>query len=113
VHKDTSYSPLFIAPDSVTAGKHMEAIRESVGDFEYLCLLRDRVGALERTQPRHKLLPQARKLLAGAAGRVLSARGAKISEYKAPEMAWDKPRDRACVDVVRIEIGEMLEKLRY
>ena len=112
VQKDTSYSPLFIAPDSVTAGKHMEAIRESVGDFEYLCMLRDRVGELERTQPRHKLLSQARKLLAGAADRVLSARGAKISEYKAPEMAWDKPRDRACVDVVRIEIGEMLEKLR-
>ncbi|MFV2066994.1 MAG: discoidin domain-containing protein, partial [Pirellulales bacterium] len=37
--KRVSYTPLFLTPDSVTAGKHMEAIRESVEDFEYLAML--------------------------------------------------------------------------
>jgi hypothetical protein len=112
VQKDTSYTPLFMTPDSVTPAKHMEAIRESVGDFETLSMLRDRVSELEQRQPQHKLLPRAKALLAGAADRVLSARGATISEYATREMRWQAPRDRGCADRVRIEVGEMLEKLR-
>jgi hypothetical protein len=112
VPKDTSFTPLFMTPDSVTAGKHMEAIRESVGDFEYLSMLRDRVAELEQRQPRHPLLPRARALLASAADRVLSAPGATIAAYEVSEMRWPAPRDRNLADVVRIEVAEMLEKLR-
>ncbi len=110
--QDTSYTPLFMTADSVTAGKHMEAIRESAGDFETLAMLQDRVRELEQQQPRHRLLPQARTLLANAASRVLSARGASLAEYKRQEMDWNRPRDRDMADAVRIEVAEMLEKLR-
>ncbi|MEN6304677.1 MAG: hypothetical protein ABFD96_18240 [Armatimonadia bacterium] len=112
VQQDTSYTPLFMDKDSVTAGKHMEAIRESVGDFEYLCMLRDRVSEFEKQEPKHKLLPRAKALLAGVPGRVLSSRGATIDGYNVSEMRWAAPRDRGAADAVRIEIGEMLEKLR-
>jgi hypothetical protein len=112
VQKDTAYTPLFMDRDSVTAGKHMEAIRESVGDFEYLSMLRDRVSELAQRQPGHKLLPRANALLAGAADRVLSAPGARITDYNVTEMAWQAPRDRGSADTVRLEIGEMLERLR-
>jgi len=112
VQKNTAYTPLFMTPDAVTPAKHMEAIRESVGDFETLAMLRDRVREIEQRQPQHKLLPQAQALLAGAADRVLSAPGAGLAEYSVTQMSWQAPRDRGCADRVRLEIGAMLEKLR-
>ena len=104
VSKRTSFTPLFLGRDSVTPGKHMEAIRESVEDFEYLSMLRDRIAAVENRQPIHALLTQAKKLLAGAADRVLLAEDAS-------ELEWRAPKDRSVADLVRVEIGEMLEKL--
>jgi len=112
IPKNAAYTPLFLGPDSATAGKHMEAIRESVGDFEYLAMLRDAVTDLEKRRPGHGLLAAARVLLAGAANRVLTAPGATISEYHSSAMRWQIPRDRGRADAVRLEIGEMLEKLK-
>ncbi|HJN14026.1 MAG TPA: hypothetical protein QGH10_00970 [Armatimonadota bacterium] len=112
VAKDAAYTPLFIGPDSATPGKHMEAIRESVGDFEYLAMLRDAVAGLEQQRPGHRLLRRAKALLAGAPEQVLTAPGATISEYNTSEMRWQVPRDRSQADLVRIEIGELLEKLK-
>jgi hypothetical protein len=34
-----SFTPLFITADSVVAGKHLEALREGVEDYEYLVML--------------------------------------------------------------------------
>ena len=112
VPQDTAYTPLFLGHDFATPGKHMEAIRESVGDFEYLAMLRDAVAGLEQRQPDHRLLRQAEALLAGAADRVLTAPGCPISEYHVSEMRWRAPRDREQADAVRGEIGELLEKLK-
>ena len=99
------YTPLFLGVDSATPGKHMEAIRESVADFEYLAMLRDRVAWLEKRQPAHEFLPEAKVLLANAADRVLSAEGAT-------EMQWQTEKDRSVADRVRVEIGTLLEKLK-
>ncbi len=101
----TAYTPLFMSADSVTPGKHMEAIRQSVGDFEYLCMLRDRVAQLEANQPNHPLLPQARALLTDAPQRVLGAPGAT-------SLKWEDEKDTTIADAVCIEIGEMLERLK-
>lgn len=99
----TSYTPLFLDADSVTPGKHMEAIRESVEDFEYLAMLRDRVADLER-RGGHRLLARAKALLADAPQRVLGAEGAT-------DLTWNKAKNRRLADAVRIEIGAMLEAL--
>jgi hypothetical protein len=101
----TAYAPAFVGPDSVTAGKHMEAIRESVGDFEYLARLRQRLADVAKATPNHALLPAARELLATAPARVLAA-------AKANELNWRDPKDRTLADTVRIEVGEMLERLK-
>lgn len=103
--KRTAYSPLFLAPESVTPGKHMEAIRESVEDFEYLVLLRRRVEELVQAAPGHPRLPAARALLAEAVPRVLGAE-------HAADLEWRAPKDRSLADTVRIAIGEMLEQLK-
>jgi hypothetical protein len=100
-----AYTPTFIGPDSVTAGKHMEAIRESVEDFEYLVQLRQRIAAVGEATPNQALLPAARALLAEAPARVLGAPGASA-------LQWRDPKDRSLADTVRIEIGEMLEKMK-
>jgi hypothetical protein len=99
-----SYAPLFLTRDSVTPGKHLESLREGLQDFEYLVMLRDRVEALTAAGSVHALLPQARDLLAEAPVRVIRAPGAG-------ETGWREARDRSVADTVRIEIGEMLEKL--
>ncbi|NLF19321.1 MAG: hypothetical protein GX595_19000 [Lentisphaerae bacterium] len=103
--KRTAYAPAFVAPSSVTAGKHMEAIRESVGDFEILAMLRDRVDALARTAPQDARLERARALLAAAPARVLGAEGVD-------DLTWSDPKDRGIADTVRIEVAEMLEALK-
>jgi len=101
----TSYTPVFLGPDSVTAGKHMEAIRESVGDFEYLTLLRRRVAELSTSNPGHPDLGRAKTLLADAADRVLDAKDAT-------DLGWRTYKDRTAADTVRIEIGNLLENKR-
>jgi len=101
----TAYAPLFLRRDSVTPGKHMESIVEGVQDFEYLVMLRDRVKALAGAGDGSPLIAQARTLLAGAAQRVIRAEGVK-------ELDWKAPKDRSLADAVRLEIGEMLERLK-
>ena len=100
-----AYTPLFIDEKTVTRGKHMEAIREGMQDYEYLRMLRDRVAEVERSSPSHPRLPAARKLLAGAAGRVLA------STTDAGQLVWTRPKDRTPADVVRVEVLEMLTAL--
>jgi hypothetical protein len=100
-----SYTPLFLGPKSVTAGRHMEALRESVEDYEYLVMLRERIAQLQKTNGAHPRLTAARQLLATAPGRVLLGAAAD-------QMRWQQMRDRSVADTVRIEIGDMLESLR-
>ncbi len=103
--QNTEYAPYFIGPDSVTPGKQMEAIRESVADYEYLVMLRDAIANLQKNHPDHALLPTAKKLLDTATERVLSSPGAT-------DLDWIEIKDRSIADIVRIEIGAMLEKLQ-
>ncbi len=104
IHERMSYTPLFLGPDSVTPGKHMEAIRESVQDYEYLVMLRDRILEIEGTHPDHPMLTAAKKLLEDACGRVLDAEGAA-------QPTWTSEKDRAVADRVLVEVGVMLERL--
>lgn len=98
----TAYAPMFVSHDSVTPGKHMEAIREGVQDFEYLVMLRDRITALTAAGATHPQLPRARALLEDAPARVIRAGGAQ-------ETKWSAPKDRSIADTVRIEIARILE----
>jgi hypothetical protein len=64
--------PFFLDATSVTPGKHMEAIREGIQDYEYLVMLRDRLAAAEKQGRGGALLEKARPLLNQAAARVCS-----------------------------------------
>ncbi|MCD6505499.1 hypothetical protein J7M22_02625 [Candidatus Poribacteria bacterium] len=101
-----AYTPLFLDEDSVTAGKHMEAIREGIEDYEYLRILRDRIAELKGKGVKVKSLNSAEKLLETAARRVTACM------TKSSMIYWKEPKDRSVADKVRVEILEVLLLLR-
>ena len=101
----TDYCPFFVGPESVSAGKHMEAIRESIQDFEYLVMLRDAIDRATQAGTPAATLDAARTLLADLPGRVLDA-------SRTPSFSWSEPLDRGVADQARLEILAMLARLR-
>lgn len=104
MQKRAQYSPLFLAPDSVTDGKHMAAIREGVQDYEYFVILRQRIAELEAKGIRSPLFELARRLEQEGPERV-------IASIRPDNMSWHTPKDRSLMDQVRVEVLELLEKM--
>jgi len=100
-----AYTPLFLDERTVTRGKHMEAIREGVQDYEYLRMLRDRIAAAAKADPSDPRLAGARRLLAAAADRVTACM------TDVGQINWPRDKDRSIADRVRVEVLEMLSKL--
>ncbi|MBN2505702.1 MAG: hypothetical protein JXQ71_03300 [Verrucomicrobia bacterium] len=100
-----AYTPLFLDPHSVTPGKHMEAVREGVEDYELLRLLRDRIKAREAQGAADAAVTRARQLLETAATRVTAAM------TSAALMEWQASKDRSVADRVRVELLEALAAL--
>ena len=99
------YSPWFLSRDRVTTSKHSEAIREGVEDFEYLTLLRDRVAALQRSDPHRPGLAHAVDVLSTATKTVLQSPGAD-------DERWTAGKDRSVAERVRLSIADAIESLR-
>jgi hypothetical protein len=99
------YTPIFLDPHSVTAGKHMEAIRESVEDYEYFVLLRAAIDRAKSAGKSGPALANAERLLAHGADAVIDAEGAS-------EIRWHEPKDRTQADAVRVKILEAMESLQ-
>jgi hypothetical protein len=99
------YVPFFLDAASVTSGKHMEAIREGMEDFEYLCMLEQRIAALEKAGRKGRALDRAKALLKEAPGRVCEASGVK-------QMNWTEGKNRNLADSVRVEVLKSLRAIR-
>jgi hypothetical protein len=100
-----AYTPLFIDKTTVTRGKHLEAIRAGVQDYEYMRMLRDRIAKLTARNKADPRLPAAGKLLDSAADRVTACMTGVVA------INWSSDKDRGLADKVRIEILEMLTRL--
>ncbi len=99
----TSYTPMFLGPSSVTEAKQMEAIAESAHDFEVLSLLRDRLASGRGTRNRAALERASRLLSQGVVGVLDAAR--------ADDVEWSTPKDRTLADAVRLDAALLLEEL--
>ncbi len=97
------YTPLFIDDTSVTTGKHMEAAREGIEDYQYLAMLRDAIEAAASRGVDASLVAEARELLTDAPERVHPPNDAS--------MWWRDELDRTEADLARREILDMLERL--
>jgi hypothetical protein len=109
-----AYVPYFLDRTSVTAGKHMEAIREGVEDYEYLEMLRKAIARRDQRGARGEHVDHARKLLAEAADLVLSVFPAGDQLTTTSLYAiwnWQTPKDRSEADRVREEILAVLPML--
>ncbi|HAK96776.1 MAG TPA: hypothetical protein DCM87_17740 [Planctomycetes bacterium] len=100
-----AYTPLFMTATTVTAGKHMEAIREGIEDYEYLRMLRDRIEELARAGVAEAALAPARELLAEGPARVTACMTSSAA------CSWQAPKDRNAADQVRVEILDALGNL--
>ncbi len=100
--KRGSFSPLFINKETVTPGKHMEAIREGVEDYEYMKMLQERIELLTQQGSRNPHLLTAKSFLKTAANRVTDP--VKVMKV----FLWQEQKDRTIADTVRIEALELL-----
>jgi hypothetical protein len=99
------YTPLFLDDTSVVAGKQMEAIRESVQDYETLVMLRDAVADARQSGRNDALVQRADTLLKQGVERVLT-------DASAGTLMWHTDKDRSVADAVRVEVLEALGALQ-
>jgi len=99
----TEYSPYFVGPKSVTEGKHSEAIREGVQDYETLLMLRKTVQNVRKAGGNAAWLTQAEKILSEGVAEVLQS-------VTAANLSWQSPKDRSLMDTLRIRILDALEQ---
>lgn len=101
-----AFTPVYLDAKSVTAGKHMEAIREGIEDYEYLRMLKEEIAAFTpKSDADSQKLTQAKQLLDTAADRVTAC----MTTSKMIE--WQQPKDRSTADTVRAEILDMIVAL--
>jgi hypothetical protein len=105
LQKGVSYVPYYLDKTSVTPAKYMEAVAESVRDYEYFMMLKDAVAKAKKNGVKQAEVANAEALLKSGPARVLNAKHASAIDWKAP-------KDRTIADQVRIEALELLVKLR-
>ncbi|NUM55875.1 MAG: hypothetical protein HUU46_19725 [Candidatus Hydrogenedentes bacterium] len=103
--KGTCYTPLFLDAASVTTGKHIEAMREGVEDYEYLAILDEAVTAAKDKTTDPAIVERAQTLLRETPARITDACFANKG------FEWKAPMDRGEADRARIEILEILQLL--
>jgi len=96
-----AYTPVYIDETSVTDGKHFEAVREGLEDYELLKMLRDHAHALaaegkvERAQQARAVLQQAIDDVCGEG-------------YEPGKIPWFIDKDRTRADAARARLYEAL-----
>ncbi|MDD2710874.1 MAG: hypothetical protein PHV34_23080 [Verrucomicrobiae bacterium] len=99
-----SFGVVYSTADSITAGKHWEAIREGVEDHEYLRMLHDRIMKLKENGASSAALSKAGELLKKLPSEVTGT-------YDRKMMSWHADKDRSAADTARTQILDALETL--
>jgi hypothetical protein len=84
---------------------NIEAIRESVEDYEYFVLLRQAVARAQAAGRADAAVAAAQALLTTAAAEVLAAEGTK-------ELSWHNPKDRTLAEQARVKPLDALMALQ-
>jgi len=100
-----AYTPVFLDETTVTSGKHMEAIREGIEDYEYLVMLQKEIAELDRQGRTDAIIGKAKILLSSVADRV-------TKDQSPQRLYWREPKDRSVADRARIEVLETMAQLR-
>ncbi len=111
----TEYSPFMVSPDKGPMdAKQSEGLREGVQDYEYLCMLRDRIAVLKKAGGNAKKIAEAERLLVEAPVRALRltpvANAPEWSQKSA--MMWSDEKDRTHMDNESRRVLRMLSELK-
>lgn len=109
-----AYSPIFIDATSVTAGKHLEAVREGVQDYEYFAMLERAIQQASASGVTGPQVEAARRLLDSLPLRVLEAGGHQTMDSELPLGGhyWHNEKvDRTLADEARIRVLAALTAL--
>jgi hypothetical protein len=98
----SEYSPYFVGPESVLEGKHSEAVRESVQDYEYLVMLRGKAAEVRAAGGDAAWLERAEALLSAGVAEAVAA-------VSPSNMYWNAAKDRSAMDAARVRILDLLE----
>ena len=96
------YSPYFVAPDGVMEGKHSEAIREGVQDYEYLRMVREALARAQTAGGGADWRRRAEVLLKDGVAEAVRA-------VAASNQVWEVEKDRSAMDAVRVRALDLLE----
>jgi hypothetical protein len=106
VGRGYEFTPFFIDGNSITPGKHMEACREGIEDYEYFVMLRNLINEAISKGRSGEPLTRAQNLLANKPTEVIAA--AQTTEY-----LWtDGSIDRSKADLARTEILQAMTDLK-
>ncbi|MDP6115376.1 MAG: discoidin domain-containing protein [Planctomycetota bacterium] len=100
----TSYTPVYLDENSVTDGKHWEAVREGIEDYEYFRILRDRIEELKRANVSSAYLANAETLLKELPRKV-------AGKYDLGRIRWLIEKKRTAADEARIQVLKILARL--
>ena len=100
-----SYAPMFLSEDSVTAGKHLEAQREGVEDYEYFAMLDRAVREASERGLTGPEVEEARRLLESLPTSVSDAAFSRRTEW------LDESVDRTLADEARVRVLKALTAL--
>ena len=109
------FCPYFVSPDNSTMpAKQSEAIRESVQDYEYLCMLKDRVEELRKAGKGGRKLADAEALLKDAPKRALNTKKTEgaVSWSNKSGLNWRDAKDRSVIDEEAVKVLRMLNSLK-
>ncbi|MCL4217546.1 MAG: hypothetical protein KJ052_11165, partial [Candidatus Hydrogenedentes bacterium] len=98
------YTPLFIDGNGVTPGKHLEACREGIQDYEYLIMLEQAIAKARDAGRDGAAVREAQSLLDTLPLEV-------CQEGYLPSFYWPDELDRTRADLAREKIAEALVAL--
>ena len=110
----TEYSPFMVSPKGPMDAKQSEGLREGVQDYEYLCMLRDRIAELKAKGVKSETLAKAEKLLAEAPARALRLTAVPDAAEWSQKCAimWYDEKDRSHMDTESRNVLRMLNELK-
>jgi len=100
-----SFGVVYATPDSITGGKHWEAVREGVEDYEYLAMLQDRIAELKARGIDAPDVAVAERLLKAVVDETAPG------YYEERLQNWSDFKDRSVADRARVRVLRTLSAL--